>query len=64
MGAAALFSLLNPPALCLLNENPVAIQSFPKGSIIAMMSHATPSKTIRYSTVQVSETEHIELNSE
>ncbi|PWN94018.1 hypothetical protein FA10DRAFT_264613 [Acaromyces ingoldii] len=42
----------------------VALKSFPKGSVIAMMSHATPSKTIRYSTVQVSETEHIELNSD
>lgn len=28
------------------------------------MSHAAPSKVIRYSTVQVSENDHIELNSE
>lgn len=39
-------------------------QRFPKDSLIATMSHASPSNVVRYSTVQVGENSHIELNSE
>lgn len=42
----------------------VALRDFAKGTTIATMSHASPSKAIRYSTVQVSEKDHIELNSD
>ena len=42
----------------------VALQDYQKGETIAMMSHASPSKSIRYSTVQVTENDHIELNSD
>lgn len=42
----------------------IFLQNFTKGETIAFMSHAKPSSVIRYSTVQVSEHDHIELNSE
>ncbi|UZJ53945.1 hypothetical protein CBS101457_003265 [Exobasidium rhododendri] len=42
----------------------VALREFAKGETIAFMNHATPSNAIRYSTVQVSENDHIELNSD
>lgn len=40
------------------------VQDYAEGETIAMMSHASPSKAIRYSTVQVTEADHIELNSD
>jgi len=40
------------------------MQSFKKDEVIAAMTAATPSSQIRYSTVQVGEQSHIELNSE
>jgi len=40
------------------------LQDFAKGETIAFMNHASASNAIRYSTVQVSENDHIELNSE
>jgi hypothetical protein len=48
----------------LMRPLPSFTQDFAKGETIALMSHASPSKAIRYSTVQVSEHDHIELNSE
>lgn len=41
----------------------VALRAFPKGSVIAPLEGLTPNKK-RYSTVQISKTEHIELNSD
>ena len=59
LGVAA----LHPTTLTYRTLEP-HLQDFAKGETIAVMSHATPSQTIRYSTVQVSENDHIELNSE
>ena len=42
----------------------VAVQDFPKGSVITKMDSAKECEEIRYSTVQVGEKRHIELNSE
>ncbi|KAE8231007.1 hypothetical protein CF326_g3985 [Tilletia indica] len=42
----------------------VALRDFPKGTVIAPFDSATPSDDIRFSTVQVSESEHIEINSD
>lgn len=41
----------------------VAERAFPKGAVIANLQGLTPGPK-RYSTVQISETEHIELNSD
>ncbi|CAD6963190.1 unnamed protein product, partial [Tilletia controversa] len=42
----------------------VAKRDFPKGTVIAPFDSATASNDIRFSTVQVSESEHIEINSD
>ncbi|CEH13522.1 galactose-proton symport [Ceraceosorus bombacis] len=42
----------------------VAMKNYKKGETIADMSAATPSGSVRYSTVQVTEKDHIELNSD
>lgn len=41
----------------------VAVRDFPKGATIAALEGLTPGEK-RYSTVQISETKHIELNSD
>ncbi|KAK0529819.1 hypothetical protein OC834_003526 [Tilletia horrida] len=42
----------------------VALRDFPKDSVIAAFDNATVSDEIRFSTVQVSESQHIEINSD
>ncbi|KAK0555944.1 hypothetical protein OC846_001496 [Tilletia horrida] len=42
----------------------VAMRDFPKNSVIAPFDSATTSNDIRFSTVQVSESDHIEINSD
>ncbi|KAL9935012.1 hypothetical protein V8E36_006088 [Tilletia maclaganii] len=42
----------------------VALRDFPKDTVIAAFDNATPSEDIRFSTVQVSESAHIEINSD
>ncbi|WFD29275.1 hypothetical protein MSPP1_000282 [Malassezia sp. CBS 17886] len=46
------------------NSQAVAKRDFRKGDVVARFNHATLTDAIRYSTVQVAEDKHIELNSD